>query len=258
MNRLLTTLALTMMFVGPVLAQDKAPGSAGMLKTAEEVLARYVQVTGGKDGYAKIKSYISTGTMEMPASGLKAPVKTMGTMKPLTMYMSIDLGQFGGTTEQVVTEKATWSASAIQGTRVLTGSEEAQMKRAAAMFPELTPEKFFKEMSLEGVEKVGDEDCYKVKLTPKEGKPEMVFYSVKSGLRLKNVMTMQSPQGEMQIESQSSDYRDVGPIKMPFKAVQKFPNGMSMSMVTESIEVNKPVDDAKFKMPAAVAKQLEK
>ncbi|MEL6108997.1 MAG: hypothetical protein AAFU85_23560 [Planctomycetota bacterium] len=254
MKRFITPLALTLLFVGPALAQDKAP--SGALKTADEVLARFVQVTGGKDSYAKIKSYVSSGVMEMPASGLKAPVKTMGTMDPVQMYMSIDLGQFGGTTEQFVTEKACWSASAIQGTRVMTGAEKAQLERAAAMFPELAPSKYFKETKLEGVEDVDGQKCYKVKLVPKLGNPEFAFYSVDTGLKIKTVATMQSPAGEIKIESLSSDYRQVGPIKMPFKASQKFPNGMSMSMTTEKVEFNKPVEKAKFVVPAAIEKQL--
>ena len=254
MKRFITPLVLALLFVGPALAQDKSP--SGTLTTAEQVMARFVKVTGGKGAYAKIKSYVSTGLMEMPASGLKAPVKTMGTMDPVQMYMSIDLGQFGGTTEQFVTQKACWSASAIQGTRVMTGAEKAQMQRAAAMFPELAPSKYFKETKLEGIEDVEGAKCYKVKLVPKVGNPEFAFYSVESGFKVKTVATMQSPAGEMKIESLSSDYREVGPIKMPFKASQKFPNGMTMSMTTEKVEINKPVEAGKFEVPAAIQKQL--
>ena len=231
-------------------AQDKMP-------TAKEVMARYVKVTGGKEAYAKIKSYTMKSEMTMAAVGMKASINVFGTLKPAQMYQGIDLGQFGGMMERFITKKAVWETSAVQGTRVLTGVERAQNLKEASFAPELTPEKFYKAMKVAGKEKVEGEECYKVVLTPKTGKPETVYYSVKTGLKTKIVQTAKTPQGDMQVESLSSDYKKVGGIMVAMKAVQKLPNGMTMQVKTQKVEFNKEIDKSKFKVPADIMEQVE-
>ena len=45
--------------------------AADPLPSAESILDRYVEVTGGKQAYQKRKSEISRGTLEYPSLGIK-------------------------------------------------------------------------------------------------------------------------------------------------------------------------------------------
>ncbi len=228
-------------------AQDKMP-------TAKEVMARYIKVTGGKEAYAKIKSYTVKSEMSLPAAGLKASINVVGTLKPVQMYQGIDLGQFGGKMERYLTKKACWETG-LQGTRLITGLERAQNMKEAHFAAELTPEKFYKAMKVDGKEDVDGDECYKVVLTPKQGKLETAYYSVKSGLKVKTIQTAMSPQGEITVESTAGDYKKVGGILMSHKGTQKLPNGMVMQLKTQKVEFNKKVDSAKFKVPEDVMDQ---
>src|SRR5437764_90692 len=44
------------------------------LPSADKILDRYIEVTGGKDAHAKLKSAVISMTMVLPAQGMKATV----------------------------------------------------------------------------------------------------------------------------------------------------------------------------------------
>ena len=45
------------------------------LPTADTVMNQYIEATGGKAAYEKIKNRVSTGTIEIPAANLKGTIK---------------------------------------------------------------------------------------------------------------------------------------------------------------------------------------
>lgn len=238
-----------------VLAMPSIASAQAELPTAKEVLAKFVKATGGKEAFAKIKTYTVKAKFLVPARGLKGDVHMFGTLRPNQQYQTLDLGQFGGKMERAFTGKAAWEISG-NGTRRVKGLEMIQAGREASLLAELTPEKFYKAMKVEGKEKVGEEECYKVVLTPNKGKPETAFYSVKSGLKVKVVQHVISPQGEMKIEALSEDYRKVGDVMMAFKTTQKLPGGMTFDLVTEKVEFNKQIDKSRFEVPDAITKEI--
>ena len=157
-------------------AQDALP-------SAKEVMAKYVQVTGGKDAYAKVKSYIVRGKMQVPnapAGQNTGDIIIKGLMKPRRQFQSVRMGN--RRIERFCSDKTAWEIASGK-TRQLKKVELAQAMRDASFVFELTPEKLFKSMKVEGKQKIGDEECYKLVVTPKAGKPETLYYGVESGLK---------------------------------------------------------------------------
>ena len=64
-----------------------------------------------------------------------------------------------------------------------------------------------------GSETVNGEDCYKVLLTPNEGKPETRYFDKKSNLLVKLTMQLPSPMGE--VPTDRTDIRTVGFVRDP-------------------------------------------
>src|SRR5262249_36051553 len=94
-------------------------GAQGLPK-AEEVLDKYVEATGGKAAYEKIKNQVLHGTVEL-GGAVKGPMVSYHA-PPNKMYVEIEL-QGLGKIEQGTDGKVAWERSALAGARILNGAE---------------------------------------------------------------------------------------------------------------------------------------
>jgi len=77
-----------------------------------------------------------------------------------------------------------------------------------------------------------------------------LYFDQKSGLLVRTVRFGNTPIGHSPVQTDYSDYRDVGGIKFPFKYTFSWLDGRD-SFTLSSVKVNVPVDAAKFGNPAA-------
>ena len=145
----------------------------------------------------------------------------------------------------------------MTGAHVKTGVEKAQAMREATFNEPLNWRKMFQKVETTGSETINGEECYKVVLTPAEGKPETSYYSKKTGLLLRTVATIESAMGEMQAESTASGYKDFDGVLMPTKVIQKAgPQEMTLTLV--SIKVNESIPPEKFAIPPDIKALMNK
>src|SRR5579862_2089892 len=161
----------------------------------ETILDRFVEVTGGKAAYEKRKTEVVHGTVEFAAVGLK------GTMveyfeEPGKFYMAMELAGIGKI-ESGLTDGVAWESSVLQGARIKTGEEKAQALREAAMNSFFHWREIYPKTEYAGEEAVSGEACYKVVLTPAEGKPETMYFEKKSGLMRKSAVVAASQLGDL-------------------------------------------------------------
>src|SRR5579872_7072298 len=97
---------------------------ADPLPSADSVLNRYVEVTGGTAAYSKIKSEIVTGKIEFPALGLKGDMVRYSS-GPENYYVTADLPGIGKI-ESGVSHGIAWENSVLQGPRIKAGEERTQ------------------------------------------------------------------------------------------------------------------------------------
>ena len=100
-------------------------------------------------------------------------------------------------------------------------------------------------LSYVGTEKVGDEEAYKIAVTPPSGKVKTEYYSVKTGFLLKVDEIQESPAGEMNISVTFSDYKKVGDYVMPFTVNQDL-GAQQMELKFTDYKFNEGVTDADF------------
>ena len=206
-RRLMTALA------GVLLPGTLAPAfAADALPSAESVLDRYVEVTGGKPAYERRKSEIAHGTLEYPAQGVKGAITRWETDSD-NYYATLDIPGIGKI-EMGVTDGVAWENSAVMGPRVKKDQEKEQAIREASMNATLNWRKLFPKVELAGSEVVNGEECYKVVMTPATGHAEIMYFQKKSGLAVKTTTVASSPMGEIPVEVLVSDYKNFGGVLM--------------------------------------------
>lgn len=217
--------------------------------TAESILDRFVEVTGGKAAYERVKGETMTGTMEMKAQGVKG--KTVSYRGPnLKSYMAMEI-EGAGKIEQGVVDGVAWEKSAMNGPRIKTGEERAFQIREALIARDAHWREAYEKAELQGEEACGDATCYKLLLAPKGGgRPETHFFDKATGLRAKTTTVLSTQMGDLPVEMLFSEYKEFSGLKVPTKTVNKMA-GQEFQLLVNSVDIG-PVPVEKFALPPDV------
>lgn len=241
-------ITIGLLFAGALAAADDLP-------KGDAILDKYVEVTGGKAAYAKVKSDISTGQMTMGAMGLKGAL-TAYSQAPDKRVMEVTIEGIGKIVEGSNGEIA-WSYNAMQGPRLKEGDEKAEALQQARYGADAVWRDVYKSAETTGVDTVEGKECYKVLVTPKTGRPQTRCYDKQSGLLVKASMTSKSPMGEVSVESFFTDYRKEGEILLPHKVISKLA-GQELGITIDKVEQNVDIPKEKLEPPAEVKALLNK
>jgi hypothetical protein len=229
--------------------------AADDLPKGEVILDKYVDATGGKAAYAKVKSDISTGSMTFAAMGLTGKM-VVYSQAPDKRSAEVTLEGIGKIVEGSNGDIA-WSFNAMQGPRLKDGDEKAQSLAQAKYSSDANWRDIYKSAETQGVEAVDGKDCYKVLMTPKVGKQQTRWYDKQTGLLAKMAMTVESPMGSVTVETVPSEYRKEGEILLPHKMVNKMA-GQEFSMTIDKVDQNVEIPAEKLEPPAEVKALLNK
>jgi hypothetical protein len=255
MTRNWAACAAAFAIAGGIALRADQPENAALPK-AETILDRYIEVTGGRAAYEKHKTEVQTGTIEIAAAGMKGSF-THYAADPDKTYAVIELEGMGKIEEDGSSDGVAWQTSAMTGAHVKTGVEKAQAMREATFNEPLNWKKLFTKVETTGTETINGEECYKVVLTPAEGKPETSYYSKKTGLLLRTIATIESAMGEIEAEATVSEYKDFGGVLMPTKMLQKA-GPQEVVMTVASVKVNEAIPPEKFAIPADIKALMNK
>ncbi|MGH9593956.1 MAG: hypothetical protein ACRD5L_12760 [Bryobacteraceae bacterium] len=232
-----------------VLLGAAAAFAADPLPSAESILDRYVEVTGGKQAYQKRKSEISRGTVEYAALGIKGAYVRYAA-EPDNYYSTLEIEGLGKV-EMGVTGGVAWESSALLGPRIKSGVERAEAIREATLNASLDWRRLYSKVNTEGVETIDGEECYKVVMTPPEGHPETAYFEKKSGLEVKLTAIGVTQMGEIPMELVVSEYKNLGGILAPAKVTQKA-GGQELTILLDTVEANPKIPQERFDLPADV------
>jgi len=215
--------------------------------TAEQVIEKSIEATGGRKAIEKVTSTVAKATLEIGPQRVPATLELYA-KAPDKRLVITNLEGFGEV-RQGCDGKGAWAQDPIRGLRVLEGAELADAQLEAIFNAELKWRELYPKVELTGKEKVGERDAYVIRFTPTSGRPVTRYFDAQNFLWLRYVATRDTPQGPMEIQVDSSDYRDVDGIKVPFQMKQIMPAAEILVTLTE-IKNNVPIDDAKFAKPA--------
>ena len=227
-------------------------------QTAEEIVANYLENTGGEDAWRAIKS------IKMKGKAAFGPQEFPFTQMALAdgrMAVEIELqGQkfipqaFDG--ENVWGTNFQSQKAETQDSESSTNFKNNEAKNIIDTFLDYK-EKGFKvdkldDKTIEGV------DCFAVKLTLNpvlvEGKEEESFstyYFDKENFVpiLSESIISSGPQKGATTQTLYSDYQEAGSVYYAYNIVQKFNGQVGQSISIESIEINPDIDESVFEMP---------
>jgi hypothetical protein len=227
-----------------------APIWAADLPSAASLLDHYVDVTGGKQAYSKRKSEIAHGTVEYAAMGLKGKLTRWATDSGL-YRLTMEMPGIGAL-EAGVKDGVAWEQSQILGPRVKSGLEREEALREAVLNSNAKWRDLYPKVETAGEETIDGEACYKVVMTPKEGPPETLYLSKKTGLGVKLQATASTQMGDLSAEIVFADYKNFGGILTPARVTQSTA-GQAITITIESVEPNPEIPGSVFDLPADVA-----
>ena len=137
------------------------------------------------------------------------------------------------------------------GSRQLAAAELEQVKQTAALYHTIKVTEQPAQLTVLGVEKMGDRDAYVVAVTTGPPVTSRYFFDAQTGLLLRRITMTSTMLAPLPEQVDFEDYRDVGGVKLPFtirtSGVAAF---TTRTRRFADIRLNVVVDDSVFKMPA--------
>ncbi len=208
--------------------------------TIESIMNKYIKVLGGVEKIKNIKD--KTVVMEGEIQGQKMIIETIQ-KAPNKIATNITAGPM---VIKSVFDGEKGTVSMMGQEKPIEGAQLEQMKIQADMYAQLKWKNNIDKYKLLGTEKVNGKDTYKVSYAPTEKILTVMFYDVETGLLLKTVTSVSTPQGPQNTTVEIKEYMDVDGYKIPAKISNQ--NGMmNFELTTTKAEINKGVDDSIFK-----------
>ncbi|MGB7760361.1 MAG: DUF620 domain-containing protein [Bryobacteraceae bacterium] len=228
--------------------------AAEELPKAETILDKSVEATGGKAAFEKMHNTVITGSMELPAMGIKGTM-VITKAEPDKSLAEIEITGIGSV-KQGYDGKVAWEINPMQGARIKDGDEKNAAKREAHFHDENWRDDF-KKVETVGAETVEGKDCYKLVKTPNDGNPVTDYYDKKTGLLVKSATTVNTPNGDMTAEVLFSDYRKEGDLLVAHK-IQQSAAGQEIAITFEGFKYNVDLPKDKFDLPDDIKTLLKK
>ena len=245
-RRLLGVAALIAVVAVPVSAQG-----VGYMQV-DEIIARNFAAMGGIDKLKAVSSIRMTGKM-LVGPGMEAPI-VIETKRPKSLRVDISIQ--GMTIVQAFDGTAGWMLNPMSGrsTAEALPSEMTKMVEEQADMdgPLMDYKAKGHTAELVGKETAEGTECYKIKLTEKDGDITWYYFDTETFLGVKQDAKRTLRGGEVETETIIGGWKDVAGVMYPHSidAGQKG-SPQRQKMTVEKIDVNVPIDDARFKMPKA-------
>jgi outer membrane lipoprotein-sorting protein len=236
------------LFAATLLALAAVSASA---QTADEIIAKHVTAMGGMEKLRAVKTMRLTGKMTV-GPGLEAPA-VIEFKRPKSVRLEITLQ--GMTAVQAFDGANAWQIMPFQGNKnpEAMGEDDRKDIEEESDFVEGAlvnyKEKGHK-VELVGKDKVEGSDAYKLKVSLKNGDVQTIYLDADTFLEVKTEGKRMVRGTEIETEAFTGDYKEVEGLMLPFsQEVGQKGSPQRQRITIEKIEINPPVEDARFKMP---------
>ena len=221
-------------------------------QTADEIVSKTIAAQGGADKMKAIQSMRMTGTMTL-GPGLVVPV-VIEAKRPKKVRVDLDIQ--GTQNSQGYDGQTAWLFIPAQGMKAPETAPADMQKdldeQADMDGPLVDYQSKGNKIELVGKEAVQGTDAFKLKVTTKDGAVRYMYIDAEHFLPLKSESKRVVNGAERNTSTMVGDYKPVEGVLMPH-SIETTVEGsdLTQKVTLEKIEVNIPLDDARFKMPAA-------
>jgi hypothetical protein len=218
---------------------------------ADDIIDKHVSFIGGKKSWEEVKTLKATG--EYNYGGIKFPFTTYAKAPNLYKFIVPFEGKYYA---QAFDGKRGWKIDAFKNETsptLLTGKEASSM----ANEQEVALENIFIDYkrkghraTLEAKDTLEGKSCLRVKFVRSGGEVETLYFDeLTAALLMKTSVSKNSELQGSTLNTWYSDYRKVGNIRIPFKAVSKSGDQVILEVTVENAVLNVPIADDEFQPP---------
>jgi hypothetical protein len=219
--------------------------------TLDQIIQKHVDALGGADKLKAIRTLSASGKAVMGEGQMEAPM-IMQMKRPSSMRVEMTVqGKkivqgFDGTTA--------WMVNPLLGSsnpQKASDVDTQEMKDSADIdFSSLVDyQAKGNKVELVGMEDVEGTPSYKLKVTKKNGRIEYDYLDSKTFLPIKSTTKRKQMGEELAIDAYPTNYKPVNGVLFPFTVDQKSGGKLVVQLTIEKVDVNIPIDDARFRMP---------
>ena len=220
----------------------EAPQEVSADLKVEDVINNYIKAIGGKAALEKIKTIESNYTLSMMGQALDATILQKSPNK-----FKLTISMMGQTFQEQIYD-GTSGAVIQQGQTIkMEGKDLEGLAEQAVMFPELGYINNGYDLTLSGIEKVEGTDAYKIVVVAPSGNKVTEYYDIESGLKIRSIGVLESPQGNITQTTDYGDYKASGGVMVPHTMNQSM-GPQNIKMTVKEVKVNGGIDDAAFEI----------
>lgn len=229
--------------------------AAAHAQTLDEVLAKNYEARGGLERISAVSSARITGTMTM-GGGMEAPFSWQW-KRPNKLRLEFTVQ--GMTGVQAYDGQTGWMIMPFLGSsdpEKMPEDQLADIREQADFEGELVNWKAKgHQVELVGKEKVEGTEAFKLKVVKNNGVVAFVYLDAEYFLEIKGEGKRTLRGQELEFESSIGDYKEVGGLMLPHSMSSQAkgaPFGQTITFT--KVELDAPLDDSLFTMPAVVKK----
>ncbi|HET56352.1 MAG TPA: insulinase family protein [Ignavibacteria bacterium] len=207
--------------------------------TVDSVIERWIEVQGGREKLNSIKDVQTI--LKGQVQGFEVTL-TLSRKIPNLLHQDLD----------AVVVKQTTLFNGEVGKQITNGQESLiegkqldELKLQSTMNLFLHYDELGITPSLKGIKTINGKDAYEIELLLPSGKKWFNYYEVDSGLKIREITTVESPQGSFDQTIDMSDYREVEGVMYPHKLSQQL-GPQSIELEVTEIKVNQDLSDGFF------------
>ena len=213
------------------------------LNTPEEIISKYEQAIGGKDAFEKLTSLKLDGTVDL---GNNRTAQLSITQKaPYYYYFAIKLpfGEF----ERGYNGTTGWMKNPRVVEELKAGDLE-DMKLSADFYAPINFLKNFSALKFSDVKLLNGDTVYVVDARYSDLRRFKFYFDAYSGLLLRQIQYDKTLLGELQTQTDYSEYRSVNGVPLPYEMhVANYERDQDIKFT--NITANQEVDNSIFNMP---------
>lgn len=222
-------------------------------ETADEIVAKHLAALGGASKVAAVQSLRMTGKARGPGGNealLLREIKRPGRIR-------LEFTSQGLTGVYACDGERGWQVSPFDGQMephaMQPDATQMAIEQSEIGGPLVDWKAKGYRLELAGKENVGDRQAWKLTLTRKDGAVRRVYLDAQSNLIVRIEATRKLRGHEVQTEATFGDYSATDGVQFPHRVeagVTGRPGRLSIRV--DTVEVNPPLDEARFKAPAGI------
>jgi hypothetical protein len=219
-------------------------------QSAEEIISKYIEFTGGEKAWKKIKTIVTHG--EYKYGGMNF---TFTSFSKAPNFYKYSASLNGKSYVQSYNGKQGWKMDGFNNETeptVLTGNDALMMANEADVELESPFINYLKKgnvIEYEGTDTIDSKSCFRIRLILKDNESEKYFFSKENfELVMKRAVSKNVEMKNALIDIFYSDYRDENGLKIPFKSISKVNGQTILTSKIEKVEINVPLDNGIFRL----------